>query len=83
MDQLGNPDDILPSITNDGLTGNDLVESLRRGKRRGGVRFCQSGKLDRRHGHTHDATRNGRAAATDVNLRRIVCVQRAADLPSA
>jgi hypothetical protein len=72
-----------PSVTNDRLTGSDRVESLRRGKRRRGVGFCQRGILDRRHGHPHDAARNGGSAAADVYLRRIVCVQHAIDLPAA
>ena len=84
MNQLRNEDDVLVSITNDRLTGSDRIKNLRRGKRRRGVGFCQRGILDRRHGHPHDAACNGgAAAAADVNLRRIVCVQDAIDLPAA
>ena len=83
MNQLRNEDDVLASVTNDRLTGSDRVESLRWGKRRRGVGFCQRGILDRRHGHPHDAACNGGSAAADVNLRRIVCVQHAIDLPAA
>jgi len=83
MNQLRNEDDVLASVTNDRLTGSDRVESLRRGKRCRGVGFCQRGILDRRHVHPHDAARNGGAAAADVYLRRIVCVQHAIDLPAA
>ena len=83
MNQLRNEDDVLASVTNDRLTRNDLVESLRRGKRRRGVGFRQRGILDRRHGHLHGAARNGGATTADVYLRRGVCVQGVTDFPAA